>query len=188
VAHEVNWPLPQPRKFTVRDAIADLPEIAAGHIAEEAEWNRPKIVNAYLAEMRKGLTRDSKTKVRDHVTRAHREEDIRSFSFMGEGDKYSAVPVELRRYRDDIFTDKYHRMKWSHPAWTVTAHLSKDGYKYIHPQQNRTLSVREAARLQSFPDRFRLAGSRTSRWAQIGNAVPPKLAAALGATIRDLFA
>jgi len=77
-------------------------------------------------------------------------------------------------------------MIWDEPAWTVTAHIARDGYKYIHPRQHRTLSVREAARIQSFPDRFKFAGFRSNRFTQIGNAVPPLLAEALGQSLLPL--
>ena len=183
---EIPWPAPTSVRRTVRDAIADLPVIEAGHMEEALPWVRPDPCGPYLREMRKGIRGHEARVVRAHVTRVHRPEDLEAFGYMGEGDKYSSVPERLRRYRDDIFSDKYHRMIWDEPSWTVTAHLAKDGYKYIHPDQCRTLSVREAARLQSFPDRFRFAGPRTSRFRQIGNAVPPLLGRALGETIRQL--
>lgn len=183
---EVVWPVACKREITLRDAISDLPVIAAGHSAEELAWHQPESLGSYLQDMRAGLEGEGLGLIREHVTRGHRPEDIEAFGHMQEGDRYSAVPKALRRYRDDIFLDKYHRMKWGDPAWTLTAHLAKDGYKYIHPGQNRTISVREAARLQSFPDRFRFAGSRTHRYTHIGNAVPPKLAAALGACLIPL--
>lgn len=183
---DVEWPEPSWVRRTVRDAIGDLPEIEAGDMQEELERRCPDKVGPYLRLMRRGLRGRESRIVRGHVTRVHRPEDIRAFGHMEQGDMYDAVPEELRRYRDDIFKDKYHRMIWDQPSWTVTAHLAKDGYKYIHPDQDRTLSVREAARLQSFPDRFRFAGPRTSRFAQIGNAVPPLLAEALGTTLRSL--
>src|SRR5207249_4616126 len=94
--------------------------------------------------------------------------------------KYSELPRRLRRYRDDIFDDKYKRLAWNDLSRSITAHLAKDGYWYIHPTQRRTLSVREAARIQTFPDWFRFAGPPSHRYRQIGNAVPPLLAEALG--------
>ena len=183
---EVPWPVPRRTLRTLRDAIGDLPEVQAGHIIEELEWSRPRGTPAYLREMREGLSGAPSRRIRDHVTRGHRTEDIKAFSHLGEGDRYARVPSRLRRYRDDIFADKYHRMIWDEPAWTVTAHLAKDGYKYIHPEQHRTISVREAARIQSFPDRFKFAGPRTHRYAQVGNAVPPLLARALGESLLPL--
>ena len=68
-----------------------------------------------------------------------------------------------------------------------TAHIGVDGYMYIHPSENRTLSVREAARLQSFPDDFIFLGSMSDTYTQIGNAVPCLLAYEIGKSIFDLY-
>ena len=98
---------------------------------------------------------------------------------MEPGSKWSQLSTSDRRkigYSDDSFDDKWKRLPLDKPSWTVTSHLSKDGYMYIHPTQNRTISVREAARLQSFPDWFVFDGSRGAQFRQIGNAVPPLLA------------
>ena len=95
------------------------------------------------------------------------------------------MPAHLQRYRTDIFTDKYKRLSWDALSRTITAHIAKDGYWYIHPEQHRTLSIREAARLQTFPDWFRFAGQPCHRYAQIGNAVPPLLAEAVGRALLD---
>lgn len=182
----VDWPIPTLQRYTLRDAISDLPPVPAGHRQEEVRRHAPANPGPYVREMRRGLRGHNSRIVWDHVTRLHREEDIEAFAYMCEGERYAAVPEKLRRYRVDIFKDKYHRMIWDYPSWTVTAHLAKDGYKYIHPEQDRTISVREAARIQSFPDRFRFAGTRTDRFRQVGNAVPPKLAQAVGASVRSL--
>ncbi|MDP9437561.1 MAG: DNA cytosine methyltransferase [Actinomycetota bacterium] len=186
---QVPWPdeKRRVRERTLHDAIGDLPEVPPMQLEEELTWIMPGRTAPYLKEMRRGMRGAAARIVRDHVTRFHGEKDVAAFRYMMEGDMYGSVPEELRRYRSDIFADKYHRMVWNRPAWTVTAHIAKDGYKYIHPEQHRTISVREAARIQSFPDRFRFAGSRTHRFTQIGNAVPPKLATALGTALLPLI-
>lgn len=90
-------------------------------------------------------------------------------------------------YRQDAFEDKWRKLDMSAPAWTVTAHLAKDGYSHIHydGRQARTVTIREAARLQSFPDGVRFRGAATERFRQIGNAVPPVLARAVAAKLRE---
>ena len=83
-------------------------------------------------------------------------------------------------YTTKGFKDKMRRISWNYPASTIVAHLSKDGYMFIHPFHDRTITVREAARFQSFPDAFEFKGSMTSQFRQVGNAVPPLLALELG--------
>src|SRR5690606_8479534 len=111
----------------------------------------------------------------DHVTRPVRDDDREAFRLMKPGTRYGELPKHLRRYRDDIFDDKYNRLDWNGLSRSITAHIAKDGYWYIHPSELRTLTVREAARIQTFPDHFRFAGSRSHAFRQIGNAVPPAL-------------
>ena len=86
-------------------------------------------------------------------------------------------------YPNASFKDKMRRIRWDKPAPTVVAHLAKDGYMFIHPIHQRTITVREAARFQSFPDSFVFKGSMTSQFRQVGNAVPPLLAEKLGECI-----
>ena len=76
----------------------------------------------------------------------------------------------------DIFFDRLKRIDYSKPCWTIIAHIGMDGYMYIHPEEQRTLSVREAARIQSFPDDFIFLGNMQQMYVQVGNAVPPLLA------------
>jgi DNA (cytosine-5)-methyltransferase 1 len=121
----------------------------------------------------------------DHITRDVRPDDLEAFGLMPEGGTYADLPARLQRYRSDIFTDKYKRLAWNEVSRSITAHIAKDGYWYIHPEQPRTLSIREAARVQTFPDDFRFAGQPSLRLKQIGNAVPPLLAESLGVALRS---
>ena len=121
--------------------------------------------------------------IRDHITRAVRPDDAQIYSHMKPGDTYLDTPERLRRYRSDIFDDKYLRLSFNDLSRTITAHIAKDGYWYIHPRENRTLSIREAARIQTFPDRFHFAGPPSARFQQIGNAVPPMLASAIASSL-----
>ena len=91
-------------------------------------------------------------------------------------------------YPSEKFKDKMRRIRWDRPSPTVVAHLAKDGYMFIHPFFDRTITVREAARFQSFPDSFEFSGSMSSQFRQVGNAVPPLLAEALGKEIINLVA
>jgi DNA (cytosine-5)-methyltransferase 1 len=88
-------------------------------------------------------------------------------------------------YSEVGFRDKWRKLKPGQPSWTVPAHLSKDAYSHIHydDDQARAISVREAARLQSFPDAFVFEGNMGDCYRQIGNAVPPLLAWALAAQL-----
>ncbi len=96
-------------------------------------------------------------------------------------------------YRNDAFHDKWRKLIADEPSWTVTAHLSRDTYSHIHydSRQARTITVREAARLQSFPDAVDFAGNFGDQYRQIGNAVPPLLARAIAesllAQLRELM-
>lgn len=178
-----EWPGPIGRKPKLSQAIGDLPLVDGGNREEVQEYCGPP--RTTLAKiLRKGVGRKESKRIRDHITRPVRPDDAEIFRLMKPGGTYLDVPIELRRYRSDIFEDKYFRLSHDDVSRTITAHIAKDGYWYIHPSQNRTLSVREAARIQTFPDRFRFAGHQTNRFHQIGNAVPPLLGSAIVSSIR----
>jgi DNA (cytosine-5)-methyltransferase 1 len=182
-----HWPEPDPNQNTLRDAIGDLPIVRGGHRAEVMAYTGPpatplqRWLRRHMTDRREGI-------VYDHMTRAVRPDDAEAFALLAEGQTYEDLPQRLRRYRSDIFTDKYKRLVWNDLSRTITAHIAKDGYWYIHPSQDRTLSVREAARIQTFPDDYRFAGQPSLRYRQIGNAVPPLLGQAIGRALRDALA
>lgn len=166
---------------------------------------------SYAELMREWSDLPESVAVYDHYTRSTPRDHI-TFSMMRHGDRYpDAVRVARRRYVEAVleyrrrrevrreeppplrenfvppypvmsFADKWRKLIPDQPSWTVTAHLSKDGYSHIHydGDQARTVTPREAARLQSFPDSFRLTGNMGDAFRQIGNAVPPLLAREIG--------
>ncbi|MGQ0468046.1 MAG: DNA (cytosine-5-)-methyltransferase [Sporichthyaceae bacterium] len=183
-----DWPPPDETPVYVRSAIGDLPEVAGGWrpdggAAGWAHYPEPDSPTPFQTEMRSGVVAADRHKLFDHITRPVREDDARAFEYMTSSTRYSDLPDEFKRYREDIFDDKYKRLSWDDYSRTITAHIAKDGYWYIHPQQNRTLTVREAARIQTFPDHFRFAGPPSAAFRQIGNAVPPRLGERIGGAI-----
>jgi DNA (cytosine-5)-methyltransferase 1 len=172
-AGSFSWPRRSPERVDVAAAIGDLPEISAGGGEETLHYGGPD--TAFQKRARRGMTGEAEEVVHDHVARAVRSDDAEAFARLKQGETYRDLPDHLKRYRDDIFDDKYKRLSWDDVSRTITAHIARDGYWYIHPEQQRTLSIREAARLQTFPDMFRFCGHPSARYRQIGNAVPPAL-------------
>lgn len=185
---DFTWPEPTEERVTLSNAISDLPSVdpkAGWQVettrAEYKPYSGP--TTSFQREMRSGVSNLHRFRVYDHVTRKVRDDDLEAFEHLDTKTKYSELPENLKRYRDDIFDDKYKRLDGDDLSRTITAHIAKDGYWYIHPRENRTLTIREAARIQTFPDDFRFAGSPTSAFRQIGNAVPPFLGRAVGRTV-----
>ena len=174
------WPVPSEERPKLRQAIGDLPVVEGGQREETLAYEGGKRLSDFARRMRRNLDDSERDIIRDHITRFVREDDSEIFSGMEQGQTYKDVPERLRRYRSEIFSDKFNRLMWEGLSRTITAHIAKDGYWYIHPSEDRTLSIREAARIQTFPDSFRFAGSPTERYRQIGNAVPPLLAESVG--------
>ena len=186
---EFKWPASRHEAVTVRDAIGDLPAVEDGWRPQAATGGyqsrkAPPARRQFIRRARRGLRGVDRSRIYDHVTRPVREDDRVIFESMTSETRYSEIDTALKRYRDDIFDDKYKRLDWEKPSRSVTAHMARDGYWYIHPDQPRTLTIREAARLQTFPDRVRFAGPPSAAFRQIGNAVPPRLAESVGQSIR----
>lgn len=172
-----DWAPKQEGFTTLRDAIGDLPVLQVEpreRVGERSMAYAPTSKpSAFALSMRADAPDEP---VWDHMTRRVRKDDWKIFSeYMDSSTLYSHLPEDLRRYKADHFTDKYKKLDWNDLSRSITAHIAKDGYWYIHPEQPRTLTVREAARVQTFPDWFRFAGTRSDAFRQIGNAVPPLL-------------
>lgn len=129
------------------------------------------------------------TRLVQHETRSHIKQDLERYLFAaawtlatGASPKALNFPDFLapnhNNWKSGKFSDRFRVQAWHKPASTVTCHISKDGHYFIHPdpQQCRSITVREAARLQTFPDNYFFKGTRTQQYVQIGNAVPPFLA------------
>ena len=169
---------------TVREAISDLPRIHAGEGSNAMEYAPPAKISAYAEALH------SKSKlIHNHVARMHNDRDLKIFRMLKPGKSIKDIPSKYNPYRKDIFLDKYKKQPWRRPSSTVLAHLSKDGLMFVHPDksQNRSLTPREAARLQSFNDDFVFEGPRTKQYLQIGNAVPPIFAQAIAQRIKKLL-
>jgi DNA (cytosine-5)-methyltransferase 1 len=140
-----------------------------------------------------------------HATRAHIPGDLQRYLYascfakaFGRSPTLIDFPGELlpnhENARDaldgSLFADRFRVQLRNRPATTVTSHISKDGHYYIHydPTQCRSLTVREAARIQTFPDNYFFCGPRTAQYAQVGNAVPPLLAVQVAQIVERIFA
>ncbi|WP_067341741.1 DNA cytosine methyltransferase [Stappia indica] len=131
-----------------------------------------------------------------HETRGHMASDLGRYLFAavfgkvrGYSPKAADFPLELspdhRNWHSGAFNDRFRVQLARQPSTTVTSHISKDGHYFIHPDpsQCRSLTVREAARLQTFPDDYLFLGNRTQQYVQVGNAVPPFLARQIAALV-----
>jgi DNA (cytosine-5)-methyltransferase 1 len=163
--------------LTVKDAIFDLPKLFPGQGEEEIEF-QPTNWNAYLEKIR---DKNFPT-LYNHVARRHNEKDRERYRILSENNwqlkNLADVRPDLIHHDPKHFGNRYTVQSKELPGRTVVAHLYKDGNLFIHPDptQERTFTVREAARIQSFPDDFKFIGSRTHQYKQVGNAVPPLMA------------
>ena len=191
IGNEIAWPERSVAKnpVTVWEAISDLPIVPPGHREDVMKYIPRCPLNPYQQFMRRNMKPGEEELLFNHQTRWHNDQDLEAFSLMPQGGKYVDLPSEYKRYRDDIFKDKYRKLYRDRPSWTIEAHIGKDSYRYIYPslkgqpEPHRTISVREAARLQGFPDHFRFSGPFTQQFRQIGNAVPPLLGKAVAEAI-----
>lgn len=169
------------RTYAVADFLSDLPKLKAGRGSERT----PRIKSSALLR-RLDIESADMPVILDHVARPQSARDLEIYKIAvrkknsGKNLRYYELPKKLKSYKNEgSFLDRFKVVDASARAsHTVIAHIAKDGHYYIHPdiRQNRALTVREAARLQTFPDNFIFEGTRSSKYRQIGNAVPPMLA------------
>ena len=163
---------------TVKDAIGDLPKI-----------NPIKSINRISHKVESSFS--------EHEPRFHNERDIKIFKILAEdieSGRNEFKSIESLKKIYEKFTVKsssvlkYNVLNWEKPSNTIPAHLHKDGLRHIHPDptQGRSITVREAARLMTFPDSYILKGSRTDKFKMLGNAVPPDFSFILGDVMSNI--
>lgn len=181
---------------TLGEAIGDLPVIHAGDDQFERNYDlalRSRHLGLYGDRFTIGILRADKAgKLTGHTARQHSQRDLRDFFRLREGEtsrQALARGVEMEfPYDRSHFKDRYTRQHRAALCSTIVAHLKKDGLMFIHPTQLRSLTPREAARIQTFPDTFLLPRTQGTAFAQIGNAVPPLVAKAFGLAIKGFLA
>lgn len=176
----------------LKDLFADLKPLQNGKGTLNAV-NYAKPTTAYLeqAKIRNGLDY-----VTQHIARPNNENDLEIYRIAvdewnkGKRLNYAELPKRLIKHANTaVFTNRFQVVNGQGISHTVVAHIAMDGHYYIHPdkKQNRSISVREAARIQSFPDDYFFEGSRTAAFKQIGNAVPVLMAEKIAETIKKLL-
>lgn len=177
-------------KFTISQILSDLKKLKPGD--QENVTNYAKPTTAYLEkfELRNGVDF-----VTQHIARPHNERDLNIYKIAinkwlkkSERLKYPDLPTELKTHKNEkSFIDRYKVVDINGLSHTMVAHIAKDGHHYIYPdnRQIRSISVREAARIQSFPDDFFFEGGRSAAFRQIGNAVPPLMAKEIAQKIKE---
>ncbi len=170
---------------TVKSAISDLPKLVP--------LDKVAVVNG-----KKYSHTNNGVEVLNHSPRMHSQRDIEIFKLLTNdvlsGKNLYKTAESLKQLYFEVTgknsnIHKYNVLKWNKPSNTIPAHLYKDGLRHIHPdpQQSRTITVREAARLQSFDDDFEFHGSITEQYKMVGNAVPPKFAKAIALAVNDFI-
>lgn len=173
------------KKVTVKEAIGDLPGLYP--LNSDEKYNGKRISNSLPVPF-----------FSNHIARWQSERDRKIFKILTEDIESGRFKYTTAEALKSLYTKhtghksnvhKYHVIRWNEPSNLIPAHLYKDGLRHIHPdsKQLRTITVREAARLQSFPDDYIFYGSNTELYKMIGNAVPPLFAKCLALAVKDFL-
>jgi DNA (cytosine-5)-methyltransferase 1 len=171
--------------ITLDQAVFDLPPLAADSGEVVARWPGGDVRDR---RSRRFLTKfgilTGRGLLFNHRARYQNKSDLELYATLRPGeDSVHAIErhgrPDLMKYRRDVFDDKYARLRPDRPSKTIVSHLARDGNGYVHPSQVRSITVREATRLQSFDDGYVFCGSPSDQWIQVGNAVPPLLGEAI---------
>ncbi|ELY66954.1 DNA-cytosine methyltransferase [Natronobacterium gregoryi SP2] len=160
----------------VMDGIGDLPEVGPGEEITEYDTEPRTLLQKDL--------RNGSDELSHHIAASHSQDMVEMISHIPDGGNRTAIPDELQP--SSGYHNSYSRLKSDEPAVAITSNMSKpSSARCIHPFQDRGLTPREGARLQTFPDTYRFDGGLVSVRQQIGNAVPPYLGEALGYYLRE---
>jgi len=164
---------------TIKDAMSDLPDLVNGEAPGVVPYKTPP-----KSDFQR-LLRGNRTKVSNHAAPRLGQVNLDRLEHIPPGGSWRDIPHDMlpegmKRAKRSDHTKRYGRMTWDGLSCTVLTKCDIHWGAYIHPDQQRAISVREAARIQSFPDSFVFSGSKTEQYVQVGNAVPPLLGRAIG--------
>ncbi len=173
---------------TLKHAISDLPALKAGEGQEISNYGKLPVVGAYAKSMREGSE-----KLHNHTANRLSSINLERLSHIAPGNAWTSIPHELlpagmKKARSSDHTMRYGRLSWDSLAGTMMTKCDPHWGAVFHPQQDRTFSVRETARIQSFPDSYRFLGPRVAQFEQVGNAVPVLMARAIAVSLMDYIA
>jgi DNA (cytosine-5)-methyltransferase 1 len=194
--------LPHDERDTFRARVNECAAVATlnPHLLTRAALKPAKVGSSCSESLKKWLLDPNLGVLPNNETRGHMVSDLSRYLFAAVYGELVKVSPKVSDYPESLapehlnwnsgkFADRFRVQLWDQPSTTITSHISKDGHYFIHPdpEQCRSLTVREAARLQTFPDNYFFKGNRTEQFVQVGNAVPPFLAKQIGDALLALL-
>ena len=177
-------------------------DLGFGNLRQSMDVDHYNLTKACKVELNSWLEDNKLSVWLNHETRGHMSSDLRRYIYAStfaktyerspkghQEFKLSGLPPKHLNWESGKFSDRFRVQLGTKPATTITSHISKDGHYFIHPDptQCRSLTVREAARIQTFPDNYFFQGNRTQQFHQVGNAVPPLLAYKIARIVQSIL-